>query len=306
MSSEDEDYVKVDPKAHKKLLSEINEIVKIQHIKKPSRTEPALKNSEFHLVKAKPVYDSGDETSERADKNKKVSISNVVNVIKKNTQQKQVGKQLKNVFKNDKVLPKPMEKIHVDRIQRSIAYDNTKTKLGRWDAIVSKNRASEQLKFPLDQSRTNFENEKKKGKGEVQQFRYKNKLMQDMEDLHNECFPKAQVSEEPEESTELLTLQELQQRRKEFARLKMKESNQIIKKRMQGKIKSKKYHKLKKREELKKKMKDFEELKKTNPELALKELDKIEQQRVKERTTLRHKNTGTWAKNLMVKTDILF
>lgn len=298
MSSDDEDYTTVNPKAHKKLLSEISEIVKIQHIKKPTRTEPALKNSEFHLVKAKPAYGSDDEESKKPDTTKKVTITSIVDVVTKNTKQKKVGKQLKDVFKGDNVVPKPMEKIYVDRIERNMAYDNTKKKLGRWDAIVSKNRASEQLKFPLDQSKTNFDHGKKKG--EVQQFRYKNKLMQDMEDLHNECFPKAQVPDEPEESAELLTLAELKERRKELTRLKLKESNQIIKKRMQGKIKSKKYHKLKKREELKKKMKDFEELKKTNPELALKELDKIEQQRVKERTTLRHKNTGTWAKNLMV------
>lgn len=296
MSSDDEDYSQVNPKAHKKLLSEISEIVKIQHIKKPTRTEPALKKSEFHLVKSTAAYGSDEDDTAKPDKNKKVTLSSVIDVVSKNTKQKKVGKQLKDVFKGDNVVPKPMEKIHVDRIQRTIAYDNTKNKLGRWDAIVSKNRASEQLRFPLDQSRTSFADKK----NAVQTFRYKNKLMQEMEDLHNECFPKPQVADEPEESAELLTLAELKERRKELARLKMRESNQIIKKRMQGKIKSKKYHKLKKREELKKKIKDFEELKKTNPELALKELEKIEQQRVKERTTLRHKNTGTWAKNLMV------
>jgi U3 small nucleolar RNA-associated protein 14 len=291
MSSDEEDYSSVDPKAHKKLLSEINEIVKIQHIRKPVRTEPALKNSEFHLVKTKSYADS-DETS----KKKTVSIANVVDVLKKNTKQKKVGKQLKDVFKNDNVIAKPLEKIHADKIQRTIAYDNTKEKLGRWDAVVTKNRAAEQLTFPLDQSKASFKSNK-----EVSQFRYKTKMMQEMEDLRNEYYPKSTEPEEPETPVELLTIQELKQRRKEFARLKMRESNQIIKKRMQGKIKSKKYHKLKKRDEMKRKIKEFEDLKATNPELALKELEKIEKQRVKERTTLRHKNTGTWAKNQMVK-----
>lgn len=297
MSSDDEDYSAVDPRAHKKLLSEINEIVKIQHIKKPVRTEPALKNSEFHLVKSKVSHDSDDDLSQAK---KKVSIANVVDVLRKNTKQKKVGKQLKDVFKNDNVLVKPMEKIHAEKLQRTIAYDNTKVKLGRWDAIVTKNRAAEQLTFPLDQSRANY-NEKKN----AQQFRYKTKMMQEMEDLRNEYYPKSTEPDEPETPIELLTLKELKERRKELARLKMRESNQMIKKRMQGKIKSKKYHKLKKRDEMKRKMKEFEEMKATNPELALKELEKIEKQRVKERTTLRHKNTGTWAKNQMV-TFLLF
>lgn len=297
MSSDDEDYSSVDPKAHKKLLSEINEIVKIQHIRKPVRTEPALKNSEFHLVKTKSYADSDDEEKL---KKKTISIANVVDVLKKNTKQKKVGKQLKDVFKNDNVIAKPMEKIHADKIQRTIAYDNTKQKLGRWDAVVTKNRAAEQLTFPLDQSKANFNANKN-----VSQFRYKTKMMQEMEDLRNEYFPPSAEPEEAETPVELLTIQELKQRRKEFARLKMRESNQMIKKRMQGKIKSKKYHKLKKRDEMKRKMKEFEELKATNPELALKELEKIEKQRVKERTTLRHKNTGTWAKNQMVKFNFL-
>lgn len=297
MSSGDDDYGDVNPVAHKKLLSEINEIVKFQHIRKPVRSEPALKNSEFHLVKAKSADDdSGDDKKKRSTK--KVSISSVAQTVQKNTKQKQIGKQLKNAFKSENVLAKPLEKVYADRIQRTIAYDNTKEKLGRWDAVVTKNQNAPQLKFPLDLEKTHMRNKHDK---EVQQFRYKTQMMKDLEEIHNECFPKAlqdlQVDETP---AEILTLEEMKERRKELGRLKLRESHKIAKKRMQGKIKSKKYHKLKKREELKRKMKEFEELKVTNPEAALKELEKIERQRVQERTTLRHKNTGTWAKNLQV------
>lgn len=296
MSSDEEDYGSVNPAAHKKLLSEINEIVKFQHIKKPSRNEPALKNSEFHLVKAKKTIHSDDEEVQKP-KGVGVSISSVAQTIQKNTKQKQVGNQLKNVFKNENVLAKPLEKVHAERIQRTIAYDNTKDRLGRWDAVVTKNKHAEQLTFPLKLEKAKLRDKAK----DAPTFRYKTKLMKEMEEIHNECFPKPlEDKRKPEDETELLTLEEMKERRKELGRLKMRESNKIAKKRMQGKIKSKKYHRLKKREELKKKMKEFEELKATNPELALKELEKIEKQRVRERTTLRHKNTGTWAKNLQV------
>lgn len=294
MSSDEEDYKTVNPTSHKKLLSEINEIVKFQHIRKPTRSEPAIKNSEFHLVKSKANND--DSETFKSDK-KSVSISSIAQTVQKNTKQKEVGNQLKNAFKQANVLSKPLEKVFADKIQRTIAYDSTVTKLGRWDAIVTKNQNAPQLKFPLVLEKTRI---KSNDDPEVPQFRYKTKMMKEMEDIRNECFPKPAKPEKPQAQPELLTLEEMRERRRELGRLKIKESHKIAKKRMQGKIKSKKYHKLKKRDELKKKMKEFEELKVSNPEAALKELEKIERQRVRERTTLRHKNTGTWAKNLQV------
>lgn len=294
MSSDEENYqTKVNPASHKKLLSEINEIVKFQHIRKPTRSEPAIKNSEFHLVKSK-----ADDFDGEANDKKAVSISSVAQTVQKNTKQKQVGNQLKNVFRKANVLAKPLEKVHADKIQRTIAYDNTKIKLARWDAIVTKNQHAEQLKFPIPMSRAKMNSHED---DDVPHFRFKTKMMKEMEEIHNECFPKPAKPEKAKGQPELLTLQEMRERRRELGRLKLRESHKIAKKRMQGKIKSKKYHKLRKREELKKKMKEFEELKATNPEAALKELEKIERTRVQERTTLRHKNTGTWAKNLKVR-----
>lgn len=299
MSSDEEDYGGTTPAAHKKLLSEINEIVKFQHIKKPVRSEPALKNSEFHLVKSKSSGNDEDYDEKRISK-KSVSISSVAQTVQKNTKQKQIGNQLKNAFKNENVLSKPFEKVHAERIQRTIAYDNTKAKLARWDAVVTKNQNAPQLSFPLHVDKVKM----KRTESDVPKFRYKTQMMKDLEEIQNECFPEPLRADVPEPSTELLTLEEMKERRKELGRLKLRESHKIAKKRQQGKIKSKKYHKLKKREDLKKKLKEFEELKVTNPELALKELEKIERQRVQERTTLRHKNTGTWAKNLQVRSSV--
>lgn len=294
MSSDEEDVV--NPAVHKKLLSEINEIVKFQHIKRPVRSEPALKHSEFNLVKSNSSANDNEPNEKRSRKN--VSISSIAQSVQKNTKQKQIGKQLKNVFKNENVLVKPLEKVYADRIKRTVAYNSTRTKLARWDAVVTKNQNMEQLQFPLILDKTDI----RKNDPKVPTFRYKTRMMMELEEINNECFPKPTQQDfaTAEAPPELLTLEEMKERRKELGRLKLKESHKITKKRQQGKIKSKKYHKLKKREELKKKIKEFEELKVTNPEAALKELEKIERQRVQERTTLRHKNTGTWAKNLQV------
>ncbi|XP_070509130.1 U3 small nucleolar RNA-associated protein 14 homolog A-like [Chironomus tepperi] len=298
MSSDEEDF-KVNKTSHKKLLSEINDIVKFQHIKKPKRTEPAIKNDEFHLIKTKSLGDEDDENSAQKSNKKSVAITALANLVRKNENQKKISNQFQDTFKKQKVLKKPLEKIHADRIQRTIAYDSTKNKLSKWDAIVTKNKNADQLKFPLNYDKTYMKDDNK----EIgfSNLRYKTKMVQEMEAIHNECFPKGEEPELPKNDSELLTLEEMKERRKELARLKMRENYQITKKRLQGKIKSKKYHRLKKRDDIKQKLKEFEELKAVNPEAALKELEKIDKQRIQERVNLRHKNTGTWAKNMKIR-----
>lgn len=294
-----DDEASIDRVTHKNLLSEINDIVKFQHIKRPRRSEPAIKNDEFHLVKTRRLEDA--DSAKRVGRDKKhVLIKSVANIVKKTQAQKKISNQFQDVFRKSKVLDKPLEKVEADRIQRTTGYESAKTKLSRWDAIITKNRSAEQLKFPLIQDKVKFHNPKNNDL-EFSQIRYKSKMMKELEEIHNECFPKSKESNDAEPSFEFLTLEEMKERRKELARLKMRESNQVAKKRLQGKIKSKKYHRIKKKEEMKKKLKEFEELKITNPELALKELEKIEKERVRERASLRHKNTGTWAKNMKIR-----
>ncbi|KAG5672640.1 hypothetical protein PVAND_002753 [Polypedilum vanderplanki] len=297
MSSDEE--TEVISSSHKKLLSEINDIVKFQHIKKPKRSEPAIKNDEFHLVKTKNLLDNekAEEGAKKRDK-KSVSIQSVANIVRKTPTQKKISNQFQDTFKQSKVLNKPLEKVYAERIQRSVGYENVKTSLSRWDAIVTKNKNADQLRFPIIQEKAPVEHKKAL---DFSQFRYKTQMMKEMEEIHNQCFPKLSENESNEPSSELLTLEEMKERRKELARLKLRESHQIAKKRLQGKIKSKKYHRLKKKEEMKKKLKEFEELKISNPEAALKELEKIEKERVKERASLRHKNTGTWAKSMKIR-----
>lgn len=48
-------------------------------------------------------------------------------------------------------------------------------------------------------------------------------------------------------------------------------------------------------------MKDFEQLQQADPDAALKQLEQLEKSRAEERATLRHRNTGKWAKNQIIK-----
>lgn len=287
--SDDEQEV-FNPTHHKKLLSEIQDLVKTQHIKKPTRSEPSKKLSEFNL--AKTSYGSDEEAEPQKKKSKKkVTIENLTDVITKNTKQKQISKQLKNAFRAEKVLKKPLERIHNDRLQRTVAYEETKKKLGRWDAVVTKNQLADQVFFPLQNDKADVVDNPKN----LYERRYRTEFGKKLQEI----FPQKEEKAEDEDIAKL-SLREMIQKRKELQRIKMREAFKISKARKQGKIKSKTYHKLKKREKLKEKMKEFDDLKAIDPEAALKELEKIEKQRVEERATLRHKNTGTWAKNLKV------
>ena len=141
----------------------------------------------------------------------------------------------------------------------------------------------------------------------------KSDLMLEMEELENKYAqlkreqmgdtddPKEIEKREQELLKKKLTKEELVAKRRELAYLKMRESQKSAKARQQNKIKSKKYHKLMKKQKMQEQIKEFELLQKTNPEAALEKLNALEKSRVLERASLRHKNTGTWAKSLQIR-----
>ncbi|KAG9478177.1 hypothetical protein GDO78_013273 [Eleutherodactylus coqui] len=65
------------------------------------------------------------------------------------------------------------------------------------------------------------------------------------------------------------------------------------------------YHKILKKGKRKEALKNFEELRRTNPDAALKELEMMERARMQERMSLKHQNSGKWAKSkaIMAKYD---
>lgn len=129
-------------------------------------------------------------------------------------------------------------------------------------------------------------------------FRIKSDLMIEME--KREVKPDVEKNSDTEEQTKL-TREEMIGRSKELRLIRIRESQKNAKARLQNKIKSKKFHKIMKKEKLKEEIKNFTLLQKTDPEAAIRKLDQLEKRRIEERALLRHKNTGTWAKNLQIR-----
>ncbi|EFA08495.1 U3 small nucleolar RNA-associated protein 14 homolog A [Tribolium castaneum] len=276
-------YSEEDASKHDKLVQKVLSLNKTQQLKKPSRTEPTLQISEFNLVKSITGHKGA------------VHLNDLAKTLKSRKSRLKISENVKKIQRHSRTLPKPLKKPQANRIRRSVAYEKTRLELDRWEATVTANRVATNLSFPLD---NDYKLEKKENKNFTSMWRVKSALQQELEkieptveeyhiDLEKEKFP--------------LTMKEMLVRRQEAAKLRAYQGYREAKARRQRKIKSKKYHRIQKREKIKKQLKEFELLQKTNPEEALKKLEEIEKTRIEERFSLRHKSTGKWARNQQVR-----
>lgn len=278
-----------DTVAHKRLVTALSQLHRGQHIKVPTRTEISERRGEFDLVKS-----HADDVIKPLEA--KVTLSGLVESLNKSKKHAGITKELTKLQKTSKKLAKPLEKPVAERLVRSLAYEKAVSELDRWETVVEKSKVEETLHFPLiDDAAVKLAESTPR---EPLSYRIKSSLMTELEKL-DPVEEKVSVSEKAARNQRLK--EELRDQRKELASLKRKESYEIEKARRQNKIKSKKYHRVMKKEKLKKQLADFEELKKVDPEAVLVELEKIEKARLEERAHQRHRNTGTWAKNLQVR-----
>ncbi|XP_071448095.1 U3 small nucleolar RNA-associated protein 14 homolog C [Hetaerina americana] len=256
---------------------------KFQRIKPPSRNEPSLEISEFHLVR------KGE---------KKGLVKDLTLSLDKAGKHAIVSQKVKKVQKLIKPLPAPLEKPEAEKIKRTVAFNATKSLLNRWDPIVSANRVVDQLSFPL-----NVPFFKLRSPNEFLSNPYgKTPLEKEVESILSRLSGKKKEEEKDYNSKKVFFLnrKEIMEQRRELARLRAQQSYKESKARQQNKIKSKKYHRILRRERTKKQLKEFEELMKVDPEAALKKLEELENTRAEERLTLRHRSTGQWARNRAV------
>ncbi len=77
-----------------------------------------------------------------------------------------------------------------------------------------------------------------------------------------------------------------------MVRLKLLQQYQEAKLKRQNKIKSRKYRKIARKQKEKEREKEIEELRKTDPELAMEKMQEDEKSRILERATLKHRNNS--------------
>ncbi|XP_065310457.2 U3 small nucleolar RNA-associated protein 14 homolog A-like [Dermacentor albipictus] len=275
----------VDSFRHKKLLDAIGSLGGKKKV--TPRTEPSLTVSEYDLSKASV---------------EKVAVHQLLMGLKKTDAHRQIKKKVRSIVRNAKVLAEPLPRPQLQRAQRQVAYEKVGEEVSVWEPVVKQNRVAEQLRFPLKQPDMRMASagkfaERLKPKTDLE--KEINKILKVSE---NVTPPGAELTPAEEKALKAMSLEEAKERLAELKKMRALLSYQEMKARRQGKIKSKKYHRILKKERLKKEMKEFEELKEKDPELAIEKLRELEKQRVLERVSLRHKGTGKWAKHQMLRT----
>ncbi|XP_055963701.1 U3 small nucleolar RNA-associated protein 14 homolog A [Sorex fumeus] len=288
-ASEDEEDSD-DERKHQKFLEAISSLDGKNRRNLAERSEASLNVSEFN-VNSK---GSGE----------KLVLSDLLEPIKTSSSLATVKKQLNRV-KAKKTVELPLSKEEVQRIHREVAFNKTSTALSKWDPIVLKNRQAEQLVFPLGKEPSAFAPIEHVFSG----WKAKTPLEQEVFSLlHKNKQPLTDPLLTPMEKASLkaMSLEEVKMRRAELQRARALQSYYEARARREKKIKSKKYHKLLKKEKAKTTLKEFERLQKVDPGAALEELEKIEKARMMERMSLKHQNSGKWAKSkaIMAKYDL--
>ncbi|CAN7988538.1 unnamed protein product [Ixodes hexagonus] len=269
---------------HTKLLDAIGSLGGKKKV--TPRTEPSLNVSEYDLSQAA---------------KEKVAVHQLLMGLKQTERHRQLRRQVRAISRKAKVLPTPLPKPQQQRVQRQVAYDKVEGEVSRWDPVVKKNRLAEQICFPLQQPDMRMQPTEQF----VKKFQPKTSLEVEISKLlagsDNVQSDNKELTPAEEKALQAMSLDEARERRQELMKMRALLSYQEMKARRQNKIKSKKYHRIMKKERLKKQMKEFEELKESNPELAIEKLRELEKQRVLERVSLRHKSTGKWAKQQMLR-----
>uniref|UniRef100_G1NWT3 UTP14A small subunit processome component n=1 Tax=Myotis lucifugus TaxID=59463 RepID=G1NWT3_MYOLU len=275
---------------HQKLLEAISSLDGKNRRKLAERSEASLKVSEFTV--------SSEGSGER------LVLSDLLEPVKTSSSLATVKKQLNRV-KSKKTVELPLNKEEVERIHREVAFNKTSQTLSKWDPIVQKNRQAEQLVFPLMKEQSAFAPIEHVLNG----WKARTPLEQEIFNLL--CKNKQPVTDPlltPVEKASLkaMSLEEAKMRRAELQRARALQSYYEARARREKKIKSKKYHRVLKKGKAKKALQEFENLRKTNPAAALEELEKLEKARMMERMSLKHQNSGKWAKSkaIMAKYDL--
>ncbi|CAB3369911.1 Hypothetical predicted protein [Cloeon dipterum] len=268
-----------DARSHSQLVSAITKIDFGNKFDGALRKDPA-NASEFDQLKSKKTKKAKKDLTIKALKSAK-TIS-----LRQNQSQKKIS-----------TVAKPQEKIFVEKLKRSEGYIKVTNELSKWDNVVESNRVADQLEFPafnkdLKVHETNIMTSITAPKTELE------KKVYSMLEQNGYIAPK---EEEPQVNTNQLTLEETMTKRRELADLKRKTNQYQRKVSLQNKIKSRNYRRIKRKDKMRQQIKEFESLKDKHPEEALKMLEAIDKTRVQERASLRHKNTGHWAKNQQIR-----
>ncbi|XP_034042422.1 U3 small nucleolar RNA-associated protein 14 homolog A [Thalassophryne amazonica] len=279
-----------DDRKRQKLLEAISALGGKKKKKLAERSEAAVQMSEFTVN----AEGEGD----------KIDLSELIGTMQKTPAvSAKTKKQLKHL-QQSKTIECPLSRQESERIHRDLAFKKVANEVDKWKSIIRQNQKAEQLFFPLNQEPSG----PKPMEAVVSGWKARTPLEQEIfallsankQPLHDPILTSAE-----EASLKAMSLEEAKIRRAELQKARALQSYYEAKARREKKIKSKKYHRVHNKAKRKDFLRAFDEMVKTDPASALEELNKMEVARMQERMSLKHQNSGKWAKSkaVMAKYD---
>ncbi|RPD64660.1 Utp14-domain-containing protein [Lentinus tigrinus ALCF2SS1-7] len=198
-----------------------------------------------------------------------------------------------------KTLSAPLPQRTAERLDREAAYEQTKGEVDKWKATMQRIQEAEHLSFPLQAE--------PKSRTSNLELAAKFKPTTELESAVDKLLKSARLRENEIAQTESLkmnnlSVEEVAARRAELAKMRDLMFRAEAKAKRIAKIKSKTYRRIKKKERarLAEKLGEAEDDDLDDEEARLKR----EVERARERATLRHKNTGKWAKAMKARGEL--
>ncbi|PAV83650.1 hypothetical protein WR25_21674 [Diploscapter pachys] len=273
----------IDDAAHEVLLQSIT----AQTSKKKMIRKTAPKISSDDLLDSIKTQSSA---LTKARRQSEIGLTVVAEKEKNKAERKEKKGKIEKKAKKAKTLPTPIHRQAREKIQSAVGYDLLKKDLSVWTDIVNSNRLADQLTFPMDLKHIhNVETAAQQAEGFTPRTEMEKEIAQILNSSKNNLTNDDVYTEAELEIIRAMNLKEAKQKLSQMQRMKALISYREAKYRYAGKIKSKSYHRILKREKRKQLVKELEELLIRDPEAAQEKLKALETQRVIERGTLKHR-----------------
>ncbi|XP_045197137.2 uncharacterized protein LOC123551914 [Mercenaria mercenaria] len=285
-SSGEEDNT--DERKHNQLLDALSSLDGKKRNKLSQRTVISSQVSEFNFSSSK-------------DKTSVVRLNELVGSLKESTSHGELKNQLRNINRNKKTVSTPLPRHEKEKIDRATAYETTTADISKWDPIIKRNRKADQIEFPLEKPDFKIVTTDQL----VKRFQPRTPLERQVAELLQGSDSVVQNKEQEltpaeQKALQAMDVKEAKERRMELMKYRALLSYKEAKAKRQKKIKSKRYHRILKKEKLKNEKKHLDKLQEEDPEGYLDKLNLLEKDRAQERVSLKHRGGSKFAKRQMI------
>eukprot|EP00826_Nyctotherus_ovalis_P042605 TRINITY_DN439_c0_g1_i3.p1 TRINITY_DN439_c0_g1~~TRINITY_DN439_c0_g1_i3.p1 ORF type:complete len:608 (+),score=217.54 TRINITY_DN439_c0_g1_i3:127-1950(+) len=265
------------------------------------KMEPMKKKRPRPEAEANEIQPEGEFNAETVGD--KLQFSDLLGAIEKNPTKSTISsgkikKDITRIIQKASKISKPLTKPVRDRVERDVSYKKTQNDMNRWMPQIKHNKEAECMDFTED---VRIEKSLNSIVADRPHASLKNSLEEKvMSVLRKQGLEtEEKIKESEQEIISKLSPEEIKERTARLARINRLKMYEEIKNKRAAKIKSKLYHKIKRKNKEHEERHMMQQLEKIDPETAKKIRLKQERERIAEVITMKHSMKGKYAKNLM-------